>query len=110
MPRPAKDEDDDEDELGWSNPANCVLLPGKTLTATPAGAEACDQALAEHFEVPEALRARLQPILDAGLYEAAIRETSVQLEIAMRAGIGLRKKSGQEHAPEPADPAPNRGT
>jgi hypothetical protein len=96
VPPPAKDEDDEEDELGWSEPADCVLLPDKTLTVTPAGAEACDHALAEHFEVPEELRARLQPIMDAGLYETAIRETSVQLEIAMRAGIGVRRKSGQE--------------
>ena len=93
---PAKDEDDEEDELGYSNPADCVLLPDKTLTVTSAGARACDQALAEHLEIPETLRTRLQPILDAGLYETAIRETSVQLEIAMRRGIGVRRKSGQE--------------
>ena len=62
----------------------------------PPGAEACDHALADYFEVPEVLRARLQPILAAGLYETAIRETSVQLEIAMRTGIGARKKSAQD--------------
>jgi hypothetical protein len=88
-------EDDDEDELGSSNRADCVLLPDKTLTVTPDGAAPCDQALARHFEVPKVLRARVRPIVDAKLYEAAIRETSVQLEIAMRNGIGARRHSGR---------------
>jgi hypothetical protein len=96
IPPPTREWDDEDDDISWPQPTGWVLLPDKTLTVTAAGAEACDKALAEHFEVPETLRARLQPILDAGLYETAIRETSVQLEIAMRDGIGERGKSGQE--------------
>ncbi|MGH2942519.1 MAG: hypothetical protein ACRDLN_07080 [Solirubrobacteraceae bacterium] len=37
--------------------------------------------LAADFEPPEALRGRLSPVLAAGLYDTAIREMSVALEM-----------------------------
>lgn len=96
IPPPTRDEYNEDDNFGWPQPKDWVLVPSGTLTVTRAGAYACDQALADGFEVPQALRDRLQPALDAGLYEMAIREASVQLEIAMRDGIGARRLSGQQ--------------
>ena len=71
LPPPDWDEEDDDEFAWFSEPAECVFLPDTTLAVTPAGWRAVEEALAEHFETPEAPRARLKPILDAGLYETA---------------------------------------
>jgi hypothetical protein len=96
VPLPDWEEYEDDEEFAiFPEPAGCVLLPDKTLAVTPAGWRAAEKALAEHFEIPDALRARLNPLLDAGLYEVAVREASVQLEVAMRDGIQVLA-SGQK--------------
>jgi hypothetical protein len=72
------------------------LPPEAGLSVTEKGWRSLDEALSTRFAPPPSLAAKLTPILDAELYDTAVREMSVQLEYAMRCGCGNTDAYGQK--------------
>jgi hypothetical protein len=62
---------------------------------TAAGRRTLDEVLARLFAPPPALMPRLSPILAAELYDTAVREMSVALEVAMREASNAGSRYGK---------------
>jgi hypothetical protein len=81
----------DDQDTDW------LCVPSEAgLSVTNRGWRSLDEALSARFVPPPSLAARLTPILDAGLYDTAVREISVQLEHAMRRSCGNTDAYGQK--------------
>jgi hypothetical protein len=66
------------------------------LEVTWSGWHSLDNELSNAYKAPSAVSKRLAPILAAGLYDTAIREMSVHLEVEMRRGLGGSDLYGQQ--------------
>lgn len=92
VPADLPDWEDYDDEF-----RDCLHFPSGTgITMTDEGLHSLEEALSLRFEPPPSLRSRLIPMLDAGLYDSAIREVSVHLEDMMRSscrGISIYGQS-----------------
>jgi hypothetical protein len=83
-------EDYDDEFLDW------LHFPSVAgLTVTDEGLRSLEEVLSLRFELPPSLRAKLIPMLEAGLYDSAIREVSVHLEGVMRSSCGDTSVYGQ---------------
>ena len=60
------------------------------------GWHSLDNDLSDVYKAPSAVSKRLAPILAAGLYDTAIREMSVHLEVEMCRGLGGSDLYGQQ--------------
>lgn len=81
----------DDENTDW-----LCIPPEASLSVTEEGWLSLDDALSARFTPPPSLTAKLTPILDAGLYDTAVREISVQLEHTMRRSCGSTDAYGQK--------------
>ncbi|WP_326550116.1 hypothetical protein [Micromonospora sp. NBC_01813] len=64
------------------------VVPGHMISLTDDGWNALDAIWAKGLEIPQRAQARIQPLIDSGMYDTAVRELGVIIESRIRSLTG----------------------
>lgn len=80
--------DDDDDDLAlWAHMPDWAR--SSPVEVTSAGYNTLQEDLRQALRIPPRLQPRILPLLSAELYDMAVRELALQLEVAMKRVLGL---------------------